>query len=332
MVSVLFAVLTALSNGTASVFQRRAASTMADSASMRVSLVAGLLRRKVWLAGICLVVVAGICQAVALSTGPISLVQPIFVIELPATLLLAGVLLRRRLPATTWAGVACVTVGLALGLGAAAPSAGSRTVRPEDWPFALIAIGALEALLIGLALRRRGNPRAALFGLAAACGYALTAALMKDAMARLADGVVQLLTAWQLYGTALAGVASLFLLQNAFQAGALVASQPMLTLGDAILSTCLGVALFAETIRTGWWILPEVVGLTLIAIGCVVLARASAESGLATAAGPATTPAAGTPATGHPVPGTPAPGSPASAASRPEDEDGGRPGPPGAPS
>lgn len=104
---------------------------------------------------------------------------------------------------------------------------------------------------------------------------------MKDAMARLsdADGWVELLKAWQLYGTAAAGVGSLFLLQNALQAGTLVAVQPMLTLGDALISILYGVTLFGETLRTGWWLVPELAALALVGLGCVELARSPLASG-----------------------------------------------------
>jgi drug/metabolite transporter (DMT)-like permease len=274
VISVLFAVLTALSNGSASVLQRRAALTVPDSEAMRLSLIGRLVRQKVWLAGIGLVIVAAVCQAVALATGPIAVVQPIFVIELPATLLIAGFVMRARVPRPVWYGVAAVTLGLALAMAAADPVGGSDDVRGAAWIPALVATGAFEAALIAAALGTRGNPRAALLGLAAACGYALTAALMKDAMARLdSDGAVGLLTAWQLYATAAAGVGALFLLQNALQAGSLVAVQPMLTLGDALISVLYGVTLFGEVLRTGWWLLPQLAGLALIAVGCVVLSR-----------------------------------------------------------
>ncbi|MEV6260854.1 DMT family transporter [Streptomyces sp. NPDC051784] len=279
MISVLFAVLTALSNGTASVLQRRAALRVPDSEAMRLSLIGHLLRQKVWLGGIGLVIVAAVCQAVALATGPIAVVQPIFVIELPATLLIAGFVMRVRVGRTVWAGVAAVTLGLALGMAAAAPIGGSEDVQGAAWIPALVATGAFEAALIAAALSTSGNTRAALLGLGAACGYALTAALMKDAMARLdSDGAVGLLTAWQLYATAAAGVGALFLLQNALQAGSLVAVQPMLTLGDALISITYGVTLFGEELRTGWWLLPQLAGLALIAVGCVVLARSPLAS------------------------------------------------------
>ncbi len=274
VISVLFAVLTALSNGSASVLQRRAAMEVPDSDAMRLSLMTRLVRQKVWLAGIGLVIVAAVCQAIALATGPIAVVQPIFVIELPLTLLVAGLVMRVRADAVVWSGVAAVTAGLALGMAAAAPVEGRDTVEDFAWIPALLVTGVFEAGLIVAALRTRGNTRAALLGLAAACGYALTAALMKDAMANLDDGgVVALLASWQLYATAAAGVGALFLLQNALQAGSLVAVQPMLTLGDALISILYGVTLFDEELRTGWWLLPELAALALIATGCVRLAR-----------------------------------------------------------
>ncbi|PJN33363.1 hypothetical protein CG717_12080 [Streptomyces sp. CB02613] len=274
VISVLFAVLTALSNGSASVLQRRAAMEVPDSEAMRLSLMTRLVRQKVWLAGIGLVIVAAGCQAIALATGPIAVVQPIFVIELPLTLLVAGLVMRVRADAAVWSGVAAVTAGLALGMAAAAPVEGRDTVEDLAWIPALLVTGVFEAGLIVAALRTRGNARAALLGLAAACGYALTAALMKDAMANLDDGgVVALLASWQLYATAAAGVGALFLLQNALQAGSLVAVQPMLTLGDALISILYGVTLFDEELRTGWWLVPELVALALIAAGCVRLAR-----------------------------------------------------------
>lgn len=281
MISVLFAVLTAVSNGSASVLQRRAAATVPDSDALRLSLIGKLLRQKVWLAGIGMVLVAAVCQAVALATGPIAVVQPIFVVELPATLLLAAHMFRVRLPAKIWAGAAAVTVGLALGMGSAAPSGGTEQVHGLVWVPALIATAVFEAVLIFLSLGVRGNLRAALLGLAAACSYALTAALMKDALARLEEGggLGALFSSWQLYGTAVAGVGALFLLQNALQAGSLAASQPMLTLGDALISIAYGVFLFDEHLRTGWWLIPELLSVALIAAGVVELARSPLAAG-----------------------------------------------------
>ena len=93
--------------------------------------------------------------------------------------------------------------------------------------------------------------RAAALGLAAACGYALTATLLKSAVAVLPRGAAAFFSTWQLYATAVAGVGALFLLQNALQAGTLVAVQPPLTLGDALISVSYGVTVYGENVRTG---------------------------------------------------------------------------------
>jgi drug/metabolite transporter (DMT)-like permease len=273
LLCVILALLTSLSNASASVLQRRAASQASSSRSMHLSLIAELARRKVWLAGIGLVIAAALFQASALAAGPVALVQPIFIIELPLALLLASFVMRRRIPRRVWIAVAAVTVGLGTGLAVAQPGGGADHAANGLWVLALIAVGAFELVLISAALRVRGEPRAALLGLAAACGYALTAALLKEAVAALGVGPRAFFTTWQLYATAVAGVGALFLLQNALQAGTLVASQPMLTVGDALISISLGVVLFGEQIRTGWWLPLEIACLAVIVVGCIEIAK-----------------------------------------------------------
>jgi len=100
VVSVLFALLTALFNGLASVLQRMAAATAPAAKALHLSLFGYLIKHKVWLVGIGMVVLAAVCQAIALATGPVALVQPIFIIELPFTLLVASRLAHRKLPRT----------------------------------------------------------------------------------------------------------------------------------------------------------------------------------------------------------------------------------------
>jgi hypothetical protein len=275
LLCVIFALLTAASNAVAAVLQRKAAAQVPPERSMHVSLIADLIRRRVWLAGIAMVVVAAVAQATALAFGPIALVQPIFIIELPVTLMLSALVIRgrdaiRQLP---WRAIIITTVALGAGLAAAQPSGAIDSARDSSWMIALIATAAFEALLISTAVGMRGEPRAALLGLAAACGYALTAALLKNAMADLNMGVVEFFTRWHIYAVAAAGVGSLFLLQNALQAGSLVASQPMLTVGDALISIAYGVTLFSEVLRDGWWLLPQFVALAAIIYGCVQIAK-----------------------------------------------------------
>jgi hypothetical protein len=273
-VSVLFALLTSLSNGSGAVLERKAAAQVPAERSMHLSLLGDLLRRRIWLAGIGMVIIAALCQAAALATGPIALVQPIFIIELPVTLLLAALYNRRPLYALPWRAIILTTAALGAGLALAAPTGAVDTARNSSWFIALAVTALFEFILIGMAVSTQGELRAALLGLAAACGYALTAALMKNAVADLSrGGPKEFFTNWHVYATALAGVGALFLLQNALQAGSLVASQPMLTVGDALISISYGVTLYSEDLRVGWWLVPEIVALALIIVGCVQIAK-----------------------------------------------------------
>jgi hypothetical protein len=117
-------------------------------------------------------------------------------------------------------------------------------------------------------------------GLAAAIGYALTAALMKSSTDTLSrEGVAAFFTSWQTYAFAATGVCSLFLLENALQSGPLIASQPALTLGDALVSLTLGITLYGETLRGGWWLTLQLLCLALAAAGVTRLSRDHTLSG-----------------------------------------------------
>ncbi|WP_431961313.1 DMT family transporter [Actinacidiphila sp. bgisy160] len=273
--AVLFALLAAVSNALATVLQRYAARTVPLTVGLRPALMGELLRKPVWLAGFGAVIVAAALQALALLNGALSLVQPLFVLELPFALFIGGIVLHRRLPPRGWAAVAAMMVGLGVGLWAASPSGGVDRPRTGMWAMALPSCAAAVVVLVGTAVRRpEGRVRAACFGLAAAVCYALTAGLLKDATHACAtEGAAAFFTAWQTYGFALVGVAAVFLLENAMQSGPLVASQPALTLGDATVSLALGVTVFEEHLRGGWWLLPMSLGALLVVGGAFVVVR-----------------------------------------------------------
>ncbi|MER5720116.1 DMT family transporter [Streptomyces sp. NPDC002132] len=273
VLAVLFAVLGAASNATGTAFQRKAASTVHRGGGL--TLLRALAHRPAWAIGVAGVVCAAVFQALALVNGAIALVQPLFVLELPFALLIAVPLLRLRLSAAAWRAVAAVVGGLAVLLLSAAPQEVREQAPMARWiPALTLCVAAMTAAVL---LARPGRPplfRAAVLASAAAVGNALTAALMKSATERLADdGLVAFLTIWQTYAFALAGVCAVLLLENALQAGPLSASQPPLTIGDATISLVLGVTLFDERVRTGWWLLPEALGALLLLWGVFRLTR-----------------------------------------------------------
>ncbi|NEA49829.1 DMT family transporter [Streptomyces sp. SID10815] len=268
-----FALLGAASNAVGTACQRKAAATVPAGGGLR--LLFALARHPVWLAGIAGVVCSAMFQALALVNGPMALVQPLFIMELPFALFVAGLLMRRGLPAAGWWAVGGMVGGLAMVLVAADPS-GSHDQAPMARWIPALAVG-LGVMATAVVLARASGSslfRAAVLAGAAATGNALTAAMLKSASATLeTDGLAAFLTTWQTYGFAVLGIASLLLLENALQAGSLAASQPALTIGDATVSLLLGVLLFGEHIRTGVWLLPELLGAGLILWGVLRLTR-----------------------------------------------------------
>ncbi|WP_333768860.1 DMT family transporter [Streptomyces sp. IBSBF 2435] len=272
---VLFALIGAASNATGTVLQRKATLAVPAKDALKPQLMMDLVRQPVWLLGICGVVGAALFQALALVMGPLALAQPVFILELPFALLIALPVLHRTLPKSGWISVGCMVAGLVLALASAAPDGGTDQAPMARWIPAVAVCAAAVVLAVGAARHRpAGAARAVLLGSAAAVANALTAALMKSsANAFSASGFGAFLTAWQTYGFALCGVAAVFLLENALQAGSIAASQPALTLGDATVSLLLGILVYAEHIRTQWWIVPELAGVALIIAGTLHLSR-----------------------------------------------------------
>ncbi|MGQ5635670.1 MULTISPECIES: DMT family transporter [unclassified Streptomyces] len=279
--SVVLAVLAATSNALGTVLQRRAALTVPASTSLRLGLLADLLRTPVWLAGIVGVTLSAVLQAAALGSGSLAVVQPVFVLELPLALVIGGMVFHVRRSRASWASVALIAVGLAVFLLSLAPSGGRDRVPALWWAPALAVTGALGAALVLAALRRPFGPaRAAGLAVGAALGNALAAALMKSAMGVLEDqGIGAFLLSWQTYGFAVIGGTSLFLLGTAMQAGPLIASQPALVLTDAAAGVVLGMTLYGEQPRTGPWLLPALLGFALLTSGVFALARTRCLAG-----------------------------------------------------
>jgi hypothetical protein len=273
MIAVLFAIMASASNALASVLQRQAARTAPRDRAFRLGLIAYLVRRPAWLGGIGALIGGFVCQATALNFGELSLVQPVLVMELPFTLAFIRWIMKARTDRQSWRAVASMTVGLAVLLLAAGPTMGRRVPSDMEWAVAVVATAGLLTGLLTAAVVVRGTGRAVLLGVSAGLGFAFTAALMKRTVAELGQEPGRLFTTWPLYAMVLAGLVSLFLLQNALQSGSLVAVQPALTISDPIASIAYGVGLFDETIRLGPWVLMELAGIGLIVYGTLRLAQ-----------------------------------------------------------
>lgn len=289
----LLAVLAACANATSSVLQRKAGRNVPQGQNLSPRLLWSLLHEPVWFGGVLAVTIGFLLQASALGSGELSVVEPILVLELPATLLLATRVLRARLHRREWGAVVAMAAGLAAMLYGLSPSAGrSHDVRWYVWA---IGIGANVTFVAAMVAWGRHGPagkaasdgqssahQAAVLAVGAGAGFGLTAALMKGMTITYAQGMAALLTSWPLYAMIVTGTLSMFLVQSALNAGRLVAAQPGLTLTDPIVSILWGVFVFREQVRAGWFLVLTITGGLVLAAAVLILARSpllSAGSG-----------------------------------------------------
>jgi drug/metabolite transporter (DMT)-like permease len=212
-------------------------------------------------------------QALALYFGPLSVVQPVLVLELIFTLGLRVFLLHDNIASRTWSAALVICLGLAAFLVLASPTEGTHVPNAGQWTLA-VSTRAL-AVLVLLALSRYGSParRAALFGAATAVVWSVDAAFVKEAVDTLArGGLPGLLMHWPLYAMIATGVLGTVLLQGAYAVGPLAASQAALLIVDPLVSIALGIELFGEQLNTGsGYLIGAVVSLAVLGAGVIML-------------------------------------------------------------
>lgn len=280
MVYVL-AVAAALCNALTSVFQRMGVEDAPEDTTMRLSLMAYAVKRGVWLLGFGFMICAFLLQAFALHIGRLSVVQPILTMELLFLVAILGTYFRFQISLREWAGASAIAFGLSGFLFFAAPGGGTAIPTNLGW----IVVGGASILLICVTvIATRWGPRwwkAAMFGSSAAIAFAFTAALIKTVSDYAANDWVTLFEHWQTYGVIVFGLLGLFLTQNAFHAGPLAASQSTLVLVDPLVSICLGIALYGDSLRTGGAYGPlEALSLLVMFMGAVFLSNSPLITGI----------------------------------------------------
>jgi drug/metabolite transporter (DMT)-like permease len=281
--AIVFAVLSALSSAGSAVLQRFAAvdhkSKAAEAAAAGAAAgpawrnAINLVRQPMWLLGGACMVGTFIFQALALYFGPLSVVQPILVLELIFTLGLRAFLMHDGIAPRTWLAALTICVGLAAFLVVASPGPDTHVPNAGQW---LLSVGTRGlAVLVLLLLSRYGSParRAALFGAATAIVWSVDAAFVKQTVDVLAhSGIVGVLMHWPLYAMIATGVLGTVLLQGAYAVGPLAASQATMLIVDPLASIMLGIELFGESLSTGLGsVLGIVVSFAVLGAGVVML-------------------------------------------------------------
>ncbi len=272
LLSIGTAIAAGLCMAVAGVLQQRRASTRPRRERMSWRLIVSLVRDRIWLLGIGCAVASYGFQAIALATGPLILVQPLIVSELlfalPASVRLRGLRLGRR----EWLAGTAIVAGLAIGIVAADPRRGTALPPTMRWVPALAVIGAITGACLVIAWRVRPPLKASFLAGAGACMMGLQSGIFSSTIASLRDAGWATFGSWLPYCLIGVSLAGFFLIQNAFQAGPVAASVPVLDAVLPIISIGIGIAVFHDTVRAGpVGLAGAVVGIVLLIVGIVRL-------------------------------------------------------------
>jgi drug/metabolite transporter (DMT)-like permease len=275
---VLLSLMAATLLGLGTVLQQRG--TLDDpkgSAGGDVQFLAGLLRRRVWLLGIALGGLGEIWQFLALRSGPLAGVQALTTLSLVISLPFGVWLTDQRLTRSVWAGACATTLGIMLFVLLGAPQIGTRSLTATAWWSAGLTGAGLVVILSCVAFGRSAAVQAMLFGAAAGLAFALVSAVSKSLIGHLGGGLGEVVTSWELYVLAGAGLVGFTMGQFALRTGALapaMASTNSVTLLGAV---ALSLTLFGETFSPGpAHLVAAACGLALTVFGVILLARAPA--------------------------------------------------------
>jgi drug/metabolite transporter (DMT)-like permease len=281
-VKIAITLVAALLAGAGFVLQQHAAEQAPKSYFLRLRLITTLLHRPRWIIGVAVMAVGQLLSAWAIGHVALALAEPLLTSSLIFALALAVPLSGQRLRAAEVAGAVLLSGGVAAlsvarTAGAPAESFGSFAAWPAAAGIAAVASGFLLA-----GMRRRGQQRATLTGVAAGLLFGVADALTRRTMEIMgALPVTALLTGWPLYCLVAASMAGFWLMESSFNAAPLHASLPAITAAEPVAGILLGVVVFGDVVHLSPGMLAlQAAGIVALVAGVILVARAPALSQL----------------------------------------------------
>ncbi|HEX9337752.1 MAG TPA: DMT family transporter, partial [Pseudonocardiaceae bacterium] len=219
-------------------------------------------------------------QLLALSSGPLVLVQPLLVSGLVFAVVIRSMIARQPPAGKVVLGASMCGAGLAAFLLLARPSGGIESLSlGQALPLAA-GLAALLAILLTIAGRYGGETRT--FALAGGAGvlYGVTAGVAKLALGLAQNlGFLALLRSWPLYAVLVTGPAGFLLNQNAYQSDRSMApALSVITVTDPLVGIGVGVLWLDENIHSGVGpVIGEVLALMTLAVGVWLVANGAPQ-------------------------------------------------------
>ena len=233
-----------------------------------------LLGERVWLIGTLALFTGYLFQAGALDRGRLSIIQPLLVTTVVFALPLGYFLTRQHVGRREVLGAVVIIIGLGLFVYFGDPAGGNENASNSQWAITIALLSVLSVLLLVFGSGGRSK-KAAVYGTVAGILFGLSSALTKPTLDYLHESVGTMLSHWECYALAVAGVLGFVLQQVSLGTGRLAPSVATVSVANPIVGILIGVLLLDERLsRPGWHILLAVIGLGLALAGAVVISLA----------------------------------------------------------
>jgi drug/metabolite transporter (DMT)-like permease len=284
LLAAVVALISALCFALAAVGQHSVASATPSGGSSGLRLYLSLLRSPMWLASTFGDLFGFALQAVALSLGAVSLVQPLLVTGLLLAIPISAVVDHRKIAGAEIGGALLCCVGLGAFLIAAQPGDGSEKLTGHDGLLLAVTVLPVVAVLLVVALRFKGLARAVALALGAGVLFGVTSPLISVIVHDIYHPF-----GWPLIAAAACGVGGFLLQQSAYQSGSLPAPLAVLTIAEPFVAVSLGVALLHEDLDADALSMGVIAASIIAVIAGVVIVARHAPDAQANAPGSAAT-------------------------------------------
>jgi len=288
-VASVLALVAALLFALAATLQQKGALNLPEISLRHPASLARLIGQTMWLIGTLALFTGYGFQAAALDRGRLVIIQPLLVVTVVFALPLGYFLTGQKVGRREVLGAAVIVCGLALFAIFGDPAGGRENAPGGEWAIAIAVVVALCGALIVFGGRGGLTMKAAVYGAVAGILFGLSAALTKPTVEFLHGGVDEMLSHWEPYVLAVAGVLGFVLQQVSLGTGRLAPSVATVSVANPVVSILLGVVLLEERLsRPPWHVVVACVGLGLALVGAVVISLARQESDAAERVTPAT--------------------------------------------
>ncbi|HEY2285745.1 MAG TPA: DMT family transporter [Streptosporangiaceae bacterium] len=252
--TILCALVAAVLYGVGAAFEQHQAGGAPASSAGRLRLLGLLIRQPAWLLGIAAQLAGFAAHAVALRSGPLTIVQMIVAAELIVSVAIVRVRSGRPLPRTAWAAGAAVVAGIAAFL--ALTSCGPARAPGPGHGLSAAGLGAAAAGAAAIAtavlgLSAAGRRRALLLATAAGLADAGLAVVTMALAGVSGHGFAAIAGSWPVYALVAGGFCSLLLTQTAYQAARPMVTLPVIASVTPAASVVIGIGVLGEIARLG---------------------------------------------------------------------------------